>query len=53
MVKIISSQNKQYMFTISSSVFGKIGGLEFLIKCDFELSKLPLKLSLFHQQVLL
>ncbi len=31
-------------FTISSSVFGKVGGLEFLIKCDFELSKLPLKL---------
>ncbi len=26
---------------------------EFLIKCDFELSKLPLKLSAFHQQVLL
>lgn len=40
-------------FTISSSVFGKVGGLNFLIKCDFELSKLPLKLSLFHQQVLL
>ncbi len=40
-------------FTISSSVFGKVGGLEFLIKCDFELSKLPLNFSLFHQQVLL
>ncbi len=49
MVRIISSQHKQYMFTISFSVFGKIGGL----KCDFELSKQPLKLSLFHQQVLL
>ncbi len=30
-------------FTVSSSIFGKVGGLEFFIKCDFELSKLPLK----------
>ena len=41
------------MVTVSSSIFGKIGGLDFLIRCDFELSKLPLKLFAFHQQALL
>lgn len=40
-------------FVVSSSIFEKIGGLEFLMRCDFELSKLPLKLSVFHQQVLM
>lgn len=40
-------------FIVSSSIFGKVGGLEFLIRCDFNISKLPLKLSAFHQQVLL
>lgn len=40
-------------FTISSSEFGKVGGLESLIRCDFELSKLPLKWSAFHKPVLL
>ncbi len=31
MVKIMYSQQKWYMFTISFSVFGKIGGLKCLI----------------------
>lgn len=29
-------------------IFDKVGGLEFLLKCDFEISKLPVKLSEYH-----
>lgn len=29
-----------------------VGGIAFLFTCDFEISKLPIKLSKFHQQVL-
>ncbi len=35
-----------------SLVFNKLGGIEFLLKCDFEISKLPVELSTFHHQVL-
>lgn len=38
---------------IPSKIFSKCGGIEFLLKCDFCVSKLPIKLSRFHQQVLL
>lgn len=30
-----------------------MGGMEFLLKCDFEIHKLPVKLSDFHKQALL
>ncbi|XP_013880610.1 uncharacterized protein LOC106529676 [Austrofundulus limnaeus] len=40
-------------FVVPTFVFKKVGGIEFLLKCDFEISKLPLQLSTFHQQVLL
>lgn len=30
-----------------------MGGIDFLLRCDFECSSLPIKLSAFHQQVLL
>ncbi len=30
-----------------------MGGIDFLLRCDFECSSLPVKLSAFHQQVLL
>ncbi len=30
-----------------------VGGINFLLICDFEISKLPIKLSKFHEQVLL
>lgn len=39
-------------FHISKNIFDKIGGLEFLLKCDFEVSKLPVRLSEYHKQVL-
>lgn len=40
-------------FSLPSLVFNKVGGIEFLLVCDFEISKLPIKLSAFHKQVLL
>ncbi len=38
---------------MSSALCRKVGGIRFLLKCDFDLPKLPAKLSAFHQQVLL
>lgn len=40
-------------FFIPSKVFNTLGGIDFLLKCDFEITKLPVKLSEFHKQVLL
>lgn len=40
-------------FAVPSMVFSKVGGVEFLLRCDFDIPKLPIKLSAFHQQVLL
>uniref|UniRef100_A0A8C6K9W5 Reverse transcriptase domain-containing protein n=1 Tax=Nothobranchius furzeri TaxID=105023 RepID=A0A8C6K9W5_NOTFU len=40
-------------FLIPSLIFNKVGGIQLLLVCDFEISKLPIKLSKFHQQVLL
>lgn len=39
-------------YHIPNKLFSKVGGLSFLLKCDFDLSKLPLKLSAFHRQAL-
>ncbi len=39
-------------YFIPQNIFGKIGGLPFLLNCDYNVSKLPLKLSKFHQQAL-
>lgn len=40
-------------YFIPNYIFNKIGGLSFLLKCNFLPSRLPLKLSKFHQQALL
>ncbi|XP_013880656.1 uncharacterized protein LOC106529713 [Austrofundulus limnaeus] len=40
-------------FHIPRQIFKMLGGIEFLLRCDFLIQKLPIKLSLFHQQVLL
>uniref|UniRef100_A0A3B3DY82 Reverse transcriptase domain-containing protein n=1 Tax=Oryzias melastigma TaxID=30732 RepID=A0A3B3DY82_ORYME len=42
-----------HWFSIPSYLFQKVGGIEFLLKCDFDPMKLPIKLSEFHKQVLL
>ena len=38
---------------ISHHVFSNLGGLNFLLLCNYSIPKIPLKLSNFHQQVLL
>lgn len=47
------NDKSSFWFEIPTIVFNKCGGISFLLQCDFELSKLPVKLSAFHQQVLL
>ncbi len=37
---------------LPSKIFMDVGGIKFLLICDFEISKLPIKLSKFHEQVL-
>ena len=39
-------------FQIPRSLFKKIGGPEFILQCDFEVTKIPVKLSNFHKQIL-
>lgn len=34
-------------------VFDKMGGIEFMLKCDYSITKLPIKLAKYRQQVLL
>jgi len=36
-----------------SQIFMKLGGVNVLLRCDYDLKILPVKLSVFHQQVLL
>ncbi len=40
-------------FSISSKMFDSLGGIDLLLRCDFEPLKLNCKLSSFHSQVLL
>nr|XP_017212910.1 uncharacterized protein LOC103911478 [Danio rerio]XP_017212911.1 uncharacterized protein LOC103911479 [Danio rerio] len=40
-------------FSIPFHIFQRMGGISFLLKCDFDLLKLPFKLSGFHAEVLL
>ncbi len=51
-IKMYLAQPNSMWFHIPKSVFKKVGGLDFLLKCDFEVSKLPIKLSKFHKQIL-
>lgn len=39
-------------YHIPNNIFKRFGGLMFLLKCEFEIPKLPFKLSEFHKQVL-
>jgi len=38
---------------ITNYIFSKIGGLNFILLCDYKIEKLPLPLSKFHKQMLL
>ena len=47
-------QNKDKLwYLIPNPVFGKLGGIEFPLKCDFDMNKLPVQISSFHSQALL
>ncbi len=39
-------------FHIPRGIFGKLGSMDFLLRCDFDINKIPLALSKFHRQVL-
>lgn len=51
-IKASLSQPESLWSRISRNIFRKVWGLNFLLKCDFEITKVPLKLSVFHRQVL-
>lgn len=40
-------------FHIPRSLFEETGGLDFILKRDYDVSRIPIKLSNFHKQVLL
>ena len=47
-------QNKHKIwFCIPNLIFDKLGGIEFLLNCNYDVPKIPAKLSNFHKQVLL
>ena len=39
-------------YFITKNIFERVGSLNFLLHCNYNVSKLPMKLSKFHQQVL-
>lgn len=45
------NQDKLWNY-IPDLIFRKVGGLKFLLKCNFHIPNLPLSLSSFHKQVL-
>lgn len=50
--KAFLQQANSTCFHIQRHLFGKLGGLEFLLKFDFEIVKIPVKLSNLHRQIL-
>lgn len=40
-------------FNIPTFILQKLGGIDFLLRCDFDVRKLPVKFFDYHQQVLL
>uniref|UniRef100_A0A8C6M6K1 Reverse transcriptase domain-containing protein n=1 Tax=Nothobranchius furzeri TaxID=105023 RepID=A0A8C6M6K1_NOTFU len=42
-----------FWYSIPSHIFNKMGGLKILLLSDFDINKLPTKLSEFHKQVLM
>lgn len=52
-LKSFLKNKHNFWFRIPNYIFSKLGGMAFILRCDFQIKKLPVKLSLFHQQVLL
>ncbi len=51
-IKSCLSQPDYMWFHIPRSLFEKMGGLDFVLKCDFDVNRIPVKLSNFHKQML-
>lgn len=45
--------NNNFWYHIPKEIFKRLGGIDLLLRCDFVIQRLPIKLSLFHQQVIL
>ncbi len=51
-LKTYLSQPDSVWFHIPRSLFKKLGGLEFFLQRDFKVTRIPIKLSNFHKQIL-
>lgn len=51
-IKAFFDKPDSLWFHIPKNILEKVGGLEFLLKCDYDICKLPVKLSNYHKQVL-
>ncbi len=49
---LLRDENTKW-FHIPKHIFTSLGGINLLLRCDFDIKKIPIKLSAFHQQVLL
>ncbi len=49
----VIKENDNVWNTFPKHVFNGVGGIEFLLKCNNKIEKLPIKLSNFHKQALL
>lgn len=52
-LKTFIQNSNSFWFIVPSAIFNKLGGINVFLRCDFECTSLPVKLSAFHQQVLL
>ncbi|XDV24167.1 hypothetical protein PO909_028416, partial [Leuciscus waleckii] len=52
-LKSFIQNSHSFWFIVPNAIFNKLGGIHFLLCCDVECTSLPVKLSAFHQQVLL
>lgn len=52
-IKHFIKHKDKIWYIIPNLIFKRVGGIEFLLKCDYDINKLPLQLSNFHRQALL
>ncbi|KAK2840935.1 hypothetical protein Q7C36_012514 [Tachysurus vachellii] len=52
-LKSFIQNSHSFWFIVPNAIFSRLGGIQFFLRCDFECTSLPVKLSTFHQQVLL
>lgn len=51
-LKQFLNKKTQIWFHIPNNIFMKLGGIKFLLSCDYDLKTLPYKISSFHYQTL-